>query len=80
MTGLKVQRLVYPLGTRRSRYKRCEAMVVEATARWRQHIGRDNQCELGALYICDGKHLCHRHMGKYLIDQLLVEPGVTVGV
>lgn len=69
---MRVQRLKYKLGQRaRGGLKRCEANVLEATARWRTQLGKDYRCELDALYYLDGKYLCKRHAGDYLVTKYL---------
>jgi hypothetical protein len=74
-----VKRLTYALGTRTWRHKRCEALVAEATARWRNLAGKDYRCELSALYVVDDQYLCKRHAGDYLIQNLLNGEHVVAG-
>mgnify|MGYP001601435457 CR=1 FL=1 len=63
-----VKRLVYGLGEYPSKDgKRCQANVLEATARWRTQAGKDYRCELTALYVVNGHHFCKRHAGNYLL-------------
>lgn len=74
-----VKRLVFKLGRRTRDSRRCHANVGEFTARWREFAGKDNRCELGAMYVVNGELLCKRHAGDRLITLLvtgdqLVEP------
>lgn len=69
---MKVQRLTY--ASRRAAYTnkaQCEAEVADSTARWRIYAGKDERCELGALYCIDGHMLCKRHAGDYLVQALV---------
>lgn len=70
MTTPKVKRLVFQLGMRHRYAPRCEASVLEATARWRNHLGKDYRCELSALYLVDGHYFCKRHAGDRLLGKL----------
>ena len=46
---------------------RCEALVKEPTARWRDYCGRDDQCERRAHFVIDGRRLCRLHAGEAVI-------------
>lgn len=68
----KVEHITY--ASRRTAYyhrRRCEAQVTDQTNRYRLLAGKDDQCELGALYCVDGKMLCKRHAGDHLIEALV---------
>lgn len=75
---VKVEQLQY---TRRVRFTRqmirCEAEVAESTSRWRVYAGKDDRCELSALFRVNGKYFCKRHAGDACLSLLMAkEPHV----
>lgn len=58
---------------------RCQALVQEATARWRYKTGQGDVCELDAHYQIDGVNYCRRHAGYVVLDRLASDHVIISG-